>query len=539
MDEFNKIIKQRLENYQSTPPKELFDRVRNNYPKSKSFINRYKYYFISSLIVLTGIITTIYLLNSKPYHSEIIENNKPIKIIENNISEDHIIVAKETSNLNNNNQKIVKLQSTKLNTFTDEQPVKKYSNTIIFSTKSVEVCGKTYELEFNGKIQAIQLPKNISIEKDLNRLVFTAKNFGNYIIYYVDDANSEIIKDSVSINFKNSQVAKVHFSNEKLCTGEDLILSFENSNSTPIWDNNNFKINRISKSTYNISNLSTGENEISFKINENGCEQLFSKTIQLLKPLEYSVLTISDVCSKSNASLTVSGDKTRIDYFSLNNSIENKTGLFTGLNSGIYYLNIKYDKSCFVSDTLLVQDSLNIIPYFIAERDLINKNKYQFINLSRVDDRGYEINSLIKFDWKVDNEILSTKDNFDYEFSSGGKHKVELIASLSENCQNIYSETLEIAEVNFRVPNIFTPNGDGIGDEFKIVFDGELVWYRIDIANRVGEVIFESSNINKSWDGKINGNDDALDGTYYYIIKGEDYSGNRIERRGSLRLTRH
>ena len=102
-----------------------------------------------------------------------------------------------------------------------------------------------------------------------------------------------------------------------------------------------------------------------------------------------------------------------------------------------------------------------------------------------------------------------------------------------------YSETIEISETNLRIPNIFTPNGDGLNDEFVVCYDGELVKFKIDITNKNGEVIFQSTDINKSWDGKINGNDHAADGVYYYNINGEDNFGNKIERRGALRLARH
>ena len=86
---------------------------------------------------------------------------------------------------------------------------------------------------------------------------------------------------------------------------------------------------------------------------------------------------------------------------------------------------------------------------------------------------------------------------------------MELIAVLSETCQSTYSETILISGSNFRIPNIFTPNGDGIGDEFKVIYEGDLANYGITIINRLGEIVYETNDINRSWDGKINGNNDA------------------------------
>ncbi|MBK7375574.1 MAG: gliding motility-associated C-terminal domain-containing protein [Chitinophagaceae bacterium] len=52
-------------------------------------------------------------------------------------------------------------------------------------------------------------------------------------------------------------------------------------------------------------------------------------------------------------------------------------------------------------------------------------------------------------------------------------------------------------------PNAFTPNGDGINDTYKPKVYGNILKYNIRILNRYGEVVFESTNILKGWDGKF------------------------------------
>jgi gliding motility-associated-like protein len=169
----------------------------------------------------------------------------------------------------------------------------------------------------------------------------------------------------------------------------------------------------------------------------------------------------------------------------------------------------------------------------------LTKNKYYFRNLSKIDDKGYESNSSVRFVWKINGSEIVSGDNTEFEFTTNGNNLVELIAILNETCQSVYSETIFVSSSNFRIPNIFTPNGDGIGDEFKVLYDGELINYKVSIINRLGEVVFESAKITRSWDGKINGDDDASEGLYYYIIRGEDNSGNKIEQKGSLQLVRY
>jgi len=72
---------------------------------------------------------------------------------------------------------------------------------------------------------------------------------------------------------------------------------------------------------------------------------------------------------------------------------------------------------------------------------------------------------------------------------------------------------------DFNVPNVLTPNNDGINDDFVVnVLHSSS--YSITIYDRWGKQVFSSSNPADYWNGRINGTDNlAPDGTYYYSIK--------------------
>ncbi len=64
------------------------------------------------------------------------------------------------------------------------------------------------------------------------------------------------------------------------------------------------------------------------------------------------------------------------------------------------------------------------------------------------------------------------------------------------------------------IPNVFTPNNDGINDHFVISGTG-FTEYQLVIVNRWGEIVFETDNPKNGWDGKSNGKL-CSDGVYFY-----------------------
>ncbi|MBI2281597.1 MAG: gliding motility-associated C-terminal domain-containing protein [Bacteroidetes bacterium] len=67
------------------------------------------------------------------------------------------------------------------------------------------------------------------------------------------------------------------------------------------------------------------------------------------------------------------------------------------------------------------------------------------------------------------------------------------------------------------VPNIFSPNGDGQNDLFKV--DGIAIKnVSMKIYNRWGQIVYEASQTNTGWNGRTNSGNEVPDGTYFYVI---------------------
>jgi gliding motility-associated-like protein len=83
------------------------------------------------------------------------------------------------------------------------------------------------------------------------------------------------------------------------------------------------------------------------------------------------------------------------------------------------------------------------------------------------------------------------------------------------------------------IPNCFTPNGDGVNETFKAVSQN-LSSYQIYIFNRWGQLLFESSDPEIGWDGKVNGTNCPV-GTYFFLIKYTTDCSYGLDREGVMK----
>ncbi len=72
--------------------------------------------------------------------------------------------------------------------------------------------------------------------------------------------------------------------------------------------------------------------------------------------------------------------------------------------------------------------------------------------------------------------------------------------------------------MNVAIPNVFSPNGDGINDNWSIPYLETYPNCRVSVYNRYGNIVYKSSGVYQPWNGKIKGKD-APAGTYYYLIE--------------------
>lgn len=87
------------------------------------------------------------------------------------------------------------------------------------------------------------------------------------------------------------------------------------------------------------------------------------------------------------------------------------------------------------------------------------------------------------------------------------------------------------------MPDAFTPNRDGRNDVLYPVLVGmkRLDFFRV--YNRFGQLIFNTSQINKAWDGMIGGKDQPS-GTFIFMAQAVNYKGETVFKKGTVLLIR-
>jgi gliding motility-associated-like protein len=114
-----------------------------------------------------------------------------------------------------------------------------------------------------------------------------------------------------------------------------------------------------------------------------------------------------------------------------------------------------------------------------------------------------------------------------------------LIVKDSVGCdeKTVTVEINVIDDIRITMPDAFTPNGDDVND--LIYVRGwnikELIYFRI--YNRWGELIFETEDLQKGWDGTYKGEPQNMD-SYAYVVKGVSFKDREGTARGSFSLIR-
>ena len=144
--------------------------------------------------------------------------------------------------------------------------------------------------------------------------------------------------------------------------------------------------------------------------------------------------------------------------------------------------------------------------------------------------------------WVMGDGSNSTTQNPCWNYPAPGSYSVTLTVNCNSGCADSSGLIITYSAPNDSVlfiPNAFSPNDDGENDAliFQMQDNHCLKEFQIAIYDRWGEKVFETNNINDSWDGTFKGqklNSQVLD----YYCKTTSATGKQIVRKGNVSLIR-
>lgn len=133
----------------------------------------------------------------------------------------------------------------------------------------------------------------------------------------------------------------------------------------------------------------------------------------------------------------------------------------------------------------------------------------------------------VNYAWTMGNGSYGSGSTFQYDYyisSTPLYYRITLVATDKQNCSDSSFKYIDVIPF---IPNVFTPDGDGINDVFMPGFELEIV-------DRNGMRIHKG---NDGWDGRHNGQPANPD-TYFYVVYYKDSKEIIRSRKGYVTLVR-
>jgi hypothetical protein len=277
-------------------------------------------------------------------------------------------------------------------------------------------------------------------------------------------------------------------------------------------------------------------------ISKYGCESL-SKSIVLKRNPDFSILsdfTAGCIPFLPNLSAQINDPNDRVDFtWDFGNGL---TGTGSNVSSTYVLPDTKYSLSLIgkssitgCSNTLSGIDFLKTYPKphaaFTMDHPVVYSDK---------PDVTFTDASLGASSWMWDfaDGSTSSTQNPIYHFVKMGHQRVILEAMNSDLCADTVSHTVLVAFDRIFPPNGFSPNAKNAIDRiFTLNSEGIIpAGYHLTIQSRWDDLVFETKDEIKGWDGRIKNGSFAPTGVYVWVLLFTDFLGHRHKQTGTVAL---
>lgn len=145
---------------------------------------------------------------------------------------------------------------------------------------------------------------------------------------------------------------------------------------------------------------------------------------------------------------------------------------------------------------------------------------------------------MLSYRWNLGDGTTSTVATPVHEYEFPGIYEISLHATDQHGCEYDLQTVVEVKQIiGIHVPTAFSPDGDGVNDEFYI---RHHLMRSIDfkVFNRWGEKVYESNQGDFRWSGRSLIGQILGEGVYIYHVRAIDIHGNVHDKNGTITLLR-
>jgi len=146
---------------------------------------------------------------------------------------------------------------------------------------------------------------------------------------------------------------------------------------------------------------------------------------------------------------------------------------------------------------------------------------------------------LVNWKWNLSDEdslVTNKSEDITQKYLKGGTKNIILTIQDENGCSDQDFHSLEVID-DYDVPNVITPNGDGINDVL-VLFDSIFTNYSVHVFNRWGNKVFTAINQKGVfvWDGMDSNQRKLEDGVYFFKLEGTFLDGKFFSKKGNITL---
>jgi gliding motility-associated-like protein len=107
---------------------------------------------------------------------------------------------------------------------------------------------------------------------------------------------------------------------------------------------------------------------------------------------------------------------------------------------------------------------------------------------------------------------------------------------LDKKYQDGFCQNSSLA-ASVQIPNVFSPNGDGINDAMLPFNAKDIETFRLAVFDRWGNEVFQSNQLENPWNGKYKGRD-CIEGVYFWVVNFTTIHCGKRRMKGTITLLR-